>query len=105
MKSKYLLYSALFLFAMSSCEDKLDADRYFGDRMTIEKVFADRDYSERWLSDAYSHLIGVNATGWHHIHRIVPLLLSWIACAPYGRLPPSSRVHPWHGGLVHRKMP
>jgi starch-binding outer membrane protein, SusD/RagB family len=29
--------------------------------MTIEKVFADRDYSERWLSDAYSHLIGVNA--------------------------------------------
>ena len=46
---------------MSSCEDKLDADRYFGDRMTIEKVFADRDYSERWLSDAYSHLIGVNA--------------------------------------------
>lgn len=46
---------------MSSCEDKLDADRYFGDRMTIEKVFADRDYSERWLSDAYSHLVGVNA--------------------------------------------
>ena len=29
--------------------------------MTIEKVFDDRDYSERWLSDAYSHLIGVNA--------------------------------------------
>ncbi|WP_462358015.1 RagB/SusD family nutrient uptake outer membrane protein [Phocaeicola coprocola] len=61
MKNKYLLYSALFLLSMSSCEDKLDADRYFGDRMTIEKVFADRDYSERWLSDAYSHLIGVNA--------------------------------------------
>ena len=61
MKNKYLLYSALFLLSMSSCEYKLDADRYFGDRMTIEKVFADRDYSERWLSDAYSHLIGVNA--------------------------------------------
>ena len=61
MKKRYLLYSAFFLLSMSSCEDKLDADRYFGDRMTIEKVFSDRDYSEQWLSDAYSHLIRYNA--------------------------------------------
>lgn len=44
-----------------SCADQLDADKYFKDRMSLEEVFTDFDYSERWLNDAYSHLIRYNA--------------------------------------------
>ena len=61
MKNKVLLYSALFALSMASCEDKLDADKYFKDQITIEKVFSNKNYSEEWLADAYSHLTGCNA--------------------------------------------
>lgn len=61
MKNKVLLYYALFVLSMSSCEDKLDADRYFKDQITIEKVFSKRDYTEEWLADTYSHMIRYNA--------------------------------------------
>lgn len=45
MKNKVLLYSALFVLSMSSCEDKLDADKYFKDQVTIEKVFSKKNYT------------------------------------------------------------
>ena len=63
MKRKYILLSAVFGFGLglTSCADKLDADRYFKDRMTLEEVFSNEDYSEQWLANAYSHLDGVNA--------------------------------------------
>ena len=41
-----------------SCSDYLEVDRFFKDRMTIEKVFEDKDYSEQWLADTYSHING-----------------------------------------------
>ena len=56
MKNKYLLYSALFLLQCLLAKINWMQTGTLGNRMTIEKVFADRDYSERWLSDAYSHL-------------------------------------------------
>lgn len=58
MKKKYTLMSALCVlaFVLASCADVLDADHYFEDRMTIEEVFTDRDYSEQWLANAYYYL-------------------------------------------------
>ena len=58
MKKKYTLMSALCVlaFTLASCADVLDADHYFEDRMTIEEVFTDRDYSEQWLANAYYYL-------------------------------------------------
>lgn len=45
-------------FLTTACSDYLEVDKYFEDRMTVEKVFKDRDYSEQWLADTYSHLNG-----------------------------------------------
>jgi hypothetical protein len=45
---------------VSSCSDYLNVDRYFKDRMTEEKLFEDKKYSEQWLTGVYSHLIGSN---------------------------------------------
>ena len=47
-------------FAFSSCSDYLNVDRYFNDRMTEEKLFEDKKYSEEWLAGVYSHLLGCN---------------------------------------------
>ena len=51
---------ALLGFGAASCADKLDSDKYFKDRMTLEDVFTDETYSERWLANAYSYLSGEN---------------------------------------------
>lgn len=44
----------------SSCSDYLNVDRYFNDRMTEEKLFEDKKYSEQWLAGVYTHLLGPN---------------------------------------------
>lgn len=53
----------LYLFAMlgsglllSSCTDFLNVDKYFTDRMTEQKMFENKDYTNRWLAGVYSHL-------------------------------------------------
>lgn len=63
MKKLYILLSIVLGIGLglSSCTDQLDADRYFKDRMTLEDVFSDRDYTEQWLASAYSHLDASNA--------------------------------------------
>ncbi len=40
----------------SSCEDTLDADKYFDDRVTFESVFTDVNQTNQWLSQAFSYL-------------------------------------------------
>lgn len=63
MKKKYILLSAILGLGMSltSCSDYLNVDQYFKDRMRLEEVFTNEDYSEEWLSNAYSHLTMFNA--------------------------------------------
>jgi hypothetical protein len=55
------LWIALGMTIMISCADYLESDQYFKDRMTEEKVFADREYSEQWLAHAFSFLTNMNA--------------------------------------------
>lgn len=59
---------------LSSCEDTLDADKYFDDRRTIESVFTDINQTNGWLSQAFSYLKTdladvitkeQGAVGWH----------------------------------------
>jgi hypothetical protein len=40
----------------SSCVSYLESDYYFKDRMTLDKVFSSKQYSEEWLAHAYSDL-------------------------------------------------
>lgn len=42
--------------ALTSCEDTLDADKYFDDRRTIESVFTDINQTHGWLSQSFSFL-------------------------------------------------
>lgn len=63
MKTKNILFALTFgigAWAFSSCSDYLDVDRYFNDRMTEEKLFEDKKYTEQWLAGVYSHLIKWN---------------------------------------------
>lgn len=63
MKTKNILFTLTFgigAWAFSSCSDYLDVDRYFNDRMTEEKLFEDKKYTEQWLAGVYSHLIKWN---------------------------------------------
>jgi hypothetical protein len=55
------LLIALVAVMMSSCADYLESDQYFKDRMTEEKVFSGKTYSEEWLAHAYSFLSNMNA--------------------------------------------
>lgn len=41
---------------LSSCEDTLDADKYFDDRRTLETVFTDINQTNGWLAQAFSFL-------------------------------------------------
>jgi hypothetical protein len=56
-----LLLIALGTMMMFSCTDYLESDQYFKDRMTVEKVFSGKTYSEQWLAHTYSFLQGLNA--------------------------------------------
>lgn len=53
---KYLSILAISAVAATSCSEYLEVDKYFNDRMTVENVFSDKDYTDQWLSDTYSHL-------------------------------------------------
>lgn len=43
-------------FTFSSCSDYLDSDYLFDERMSIEDVFVNKDYTNRWLARGYNFL-------------------------------------------------
>lgn len=44
------------LTSLVGCSDYLDSDYLFDERMSIEDVFSNRDYTNRWLARGYSYL-------------------------------------------------
>ncbi len=64
MKKKYLFLIAAALgtsVGLTSCNDYLDSDKYFDDRITLEKVFTDKQRTEAWLAYGFSFLTNDNA--------------------------------------------
>lgn len=61
MKKALYLFCILSTVVFSSCTDYLKSDQYFQDRMSIEKVFSNKQYSEEWLAHTFSGLTGQNA--------------------------------------------
>jgi hypothetical protein len=64
--NKNILYNTLLLVFLSaiisSCsDDYLDSSRYFKDRLTEEKVFQSKVYSEEWLANVFEEFRGINA--------------------------------------------
>ncbi len=61
MKRIAVILSAIGLITIiGGCKKYLDSDYLFDEEMTIESVFTNRDYTERWLARAYNYL-GTNA--------------------------------------------
>ena len=64
MKKKNIILISVFIGAgilFSSCSDYLDSDKYFEDRITINKVFTSKQRSQQWLAYAFSFLKNENA--------------------------------------------
>lgn len=63
MNKKYTILSAALCLGLSfsSCSDYLNNDKKFKDRITLEKVFTNRDYTQEWLANAYHYLMDYNA--------------------------------------------
>lgn len=64
--NKKIIYTVLILVCstglISSCsDDYLDSSAYFKDRLTEEKVFESKIYSEEWLAHVFAELKGINA--------------------------------------------
>lgn len=62
MRKLYLiLFTILGVTIITSCTDYLESDQYFKDRMTLDKVFTNEQYTEEWLAHTYSFLMNSNA--------------------------------------------
>lgn len=60
MKKRNIILSfvAGVTLILSSCSDYLDSDYLFDERMSIEDVFSNRDYTNKWLARAYQFIGG-----------------------------------------------
>jgi hypothetical protein len=66
MMNKKIISTVLLLVCVTglttSCnEDYLDSSAFFKDRLTEEKVFEGKVYSEKWLANVFEELKGINA--------------------------------------------
>lgn len=72
MKKKSILLAGVLSLSLSfySCSDFLSVERYFNDRQSEERIFKDRDYTEQWLANAYSKLLGNNLDMAHRVYNV-----------------------------------
>jgi len=62
LKRLYIILLFVCTGLISSCVgDYLDSSQYFKDRLTEEKVFESKIYSEEWLANVFEELRGINA--------------------------------------------
>lgn len=59
-KISILLIGVLVIGTISSCSDYLNSEKYFKDRLTIEKTFENKTHVEEWLAYAFSFVNGEN---------------------------------------------
>lgn len=61
-KKYFVLLLCLSVGIISSCKrDYLESDQYFKDRLTVEKVFQSKVYTEQWLAHVFAELKDINA--------------------------------------------
>ncbi|MCY4780110.1 RagB/SusD family nutrient uptake outer membrane protein [Sphingobacterium sp. UT-1RO-CII-1] len=58
----FILFIVVNISIISSCKkDYLKSDQYFKDRLTIEKVFQSKVYTEEWLAHVFAEFKDINA--------------------------------------------
>lgn len=55
-----MLFAVLGTGMFFSCSDYLESDQYFEDRMTLERVFKNKQYTEEWLAHVYADFSNEN---------------------------------------------
>ncbi|MGX5688317.1 RagB/SusD family nutrient uptake outer membrane protein [Arcticibacter tournemirensis] len=60
-KIYFVLSFMLGACVLFSCKDALKSDQYFKDRLTTDKVFKSKAYTEQWLAHVYDEFKGENA--------------------------------------------
>ena len=65
------------MITMAGCSDYLDSDYLFEERLNMEDVFTNKDYTNYWLAKSYSWL-STNALQDVSSKRTVPLILPTI---------------------------
>ena len=72
MKKKNILLAGILGISLGfySCSDYLSVERYFNDRQSEERIFKSRDYTEQWLANAYSKLLGNNLDMAHRSYNV-----------------------------------
>ncbi|RXF71834.1 RagB/SusD family nutrient uptake outer membrane protein [Arcticibacter tournemirensis] len=60
-KIYFVLSFMLGACVLFSCKDALKSDQYFKDRLTTEKVFKSKAYTEQWLAHVYDEFKDINA--------------------------------------------
>lgn len=59
---KYIVMLSALLLSLGACKKYLNTEHYFKeDRLSLDKVFTNKNYSNQWLADVYTHLRGSNA--------------------------------------------
>src|SRR5690606_12532434 len=62
---KYIYFVLFLVFGTStffSCnKNYLESDQYFKDRLTLEKTFKSKVYTEQWLAHIFEEFKGINA--------------------------------------------
>lgn len=58
----YIVMLSTLLLSLGACKKYLNTEHYFKeDRLSLDKVFTNENYSNQWLADVYTHLRGSNA--------------------------------------------
>ncbi|AOM80625.1 RagB/SusD family nutrient uptake outer membrane protein [Pedobacter steynii] len=58
----YIVMLSGVLLSLGACKKYLNTEHYFKeDRLSLDKVFSNKNYSHQWLADVYTHLRGANA--------------------------------------------
>lgn len=60
-KIKAISIFCMMVLLLTSCKKYLKSDKFFKDRMDLNKSFNNVEYIEEWLANSYSYLTGVNA--------------------------------------------
>ena len=55
-----LLLYVLVMGVISSCSDYMNSEKYFKDRLTLEKTFESKDHVEEWLAYAFPFIKNEN---------------------------------------------
>jgi hypothetical protein len=67
----YIVMLSALLLSLGACKKYLNTEHYFKeDRLSLDKVFTNKVYSNQWLADVYTHSRIICVRGQYGAHAI-----------------------------------